>query len=283
MPVVSITRRKLAGVFAGIAATRLLRGDPPTLTVSGVDHLKLRVAVSGASAMFYYGLFGGEILFVRNTTFPGEPLVDEFFFRIGSPAVPYLILSQVTARELPGLDHLSILTGDFAALRPTLERNAITLIKPNQGFWFRDADGTLIELMAKPTWAGTAPRDPLALPADLRSRRPAFEPVALKKINLRALNVDRSAEFYNPLFGGENHPPPAAGRRAFTYGASVLEFVPLGGAQTPGLDRLVIAVRNLKPQQARRILQERGIHPHGSRHEVLFRDPDGNELELVAS
>jgi hypothetical protein len=60
-----------------------------------------------------------------------------------------------------------------------------------------------------------------------------------------------------------------------------LELRPIAGGQTPGLDRLIIALRNLRLKQARRILQERGIQPYGSKHEVLFRDPDGNEMELA--
>jgi hypothetical protein len=80
------------------------------------------------------------------------------------------------------------------------------------------------------------------------------------------------------LFGREN----VAGGKSFTYGGAVLQLNAVAGAQTPGLDRLVIAVRNCRPKQARRILEQRGIQPSGSRHEVLLRDPDGNELELVA-
>ena len=275
------TRRQLAKVFVGIAATGTLRGDEPMLSVSGVDHLKLRVASAGASAMFYYDLFGGDIVSVRNSTLPDSPRVDEFFLKIGVTPFPYLMLSQITPGELPGLDHLAVLADNPVAMRPVLERNGISLINPAHGLRVRDADGTLIELVARPTWGGTAQSIRLALPTNLRGVRPAFEPVAVKRLCLRTVDVDRSAHFYSQLFGRQGAQSLAAGGTAFTYGATVLELRPIAGGQPPGLDRLIIAVRNLRLKQARRILQQRGIQPYGSKHEVLFRDPDGNEMELA--
>jgi catechol 2,3-dioxygenase-like lactoylglutathione lyase family enzyme len=270
------TRREL-GFLAGLAAVRTLRGDEPALSVSGVDPLKVRVASAGASAMFYYGLFGGDIVPLSNSTFPDSPQADEFFLKIGAPPFPYLILSRIGSGESTGLDHFSLLAGDLLAARSTLARNGISLINPGQGLWFRDNGGTLIELMTGSTWGLQAQSMRLPVPSNLRSLRPAFETAALTRIHLRAL--ESSASFYGQLFGRKK----AAGDRSFTCGATVLRLSPATEAQTPGLDRLVIAVRNFKPHQARRILQQRGIQLSGSRHEVLFRDPDGNELELVAA
>ena len=56
------TRRELVSTFAGLAATVALRADDAKALVSGVDHLKLRVANSGASMIFYYGLSVGRSL-----------------------------------------------------------------------------------------------------------------------------------------------------------------------------------------------------------------------------
>jgi catechol 2,3-dioxygenase-like lactoylglutathione lyase family enzyme len=270
-----LTRREL--VLAGLAAARTLRGAEPVLSVSGVDHLKVRVASAGASAMFYYCLFGGDIFPVNNSTFPGSPKVDECFLKIGVSPFPYLMLSQIRSGESTGLDHLSLLAGDLVAARSTLTRNGISLIDPDQGLWFRDNGGTLIELMAASTWGLQAREMRLPVPSNLQSLRPAFETGALTRIHLRVL--DSSASFYSQLFGREK----AAGGRSFTCGATELRLSTVTGAQAPGLDRLVIAVRHFKPEQARRILKQRGIQPAGSQREVLFRDPDGNELELVAA
>jgi hypothetical protein len=140
-----LTRREL--VLAGLAAARTLHSDEPVLSVSGVDHLKVRVASAGASAMFYHGLFGGDILPVSNSTFPDSPKVDEFFLKIGVPPFPYLMVSQIRGGESAGLDHLSLLVGDLVVARSTLARNGISLINPDQGLWFRDNGGTLLELM----------------------------------------------------------------------------------------------------------------------------------------
>lgn len=270
------TRRELVGCLTGVAAVRALRSGEPILSVSGVDHLKIRVASAGASAMFYYGLFGGDLVPVRNSTFPGSPQVDEFFLKIGASPFPYLMLSQVSGGESPGLDHLSVLAGDLVAARSMLARNGIPVINPTQGLWFRDPGATLIELMAAPTWGLQAQSMRLPIPSNLQALRPAFEAAALTGIRLRALDVGQSSSFYGQLFGREK----AAGGKSFVYGATVLQLAP--AAVAPGLDRLVVAVRNFKPRLARRVLEQRGIEPHGSRNEVLFRDPDGNELELAA-
>jgi catechol 2,3-dioxygenase-like lactoylglutathione lyase family enzyme len=270
-----LTRREL--VLAGLTAARTLRSEEPLLSVSGVDHLKVRVASAGASAMFYYGLFGGDILPVSNSTFPDSPNVDEFFLKIGVPPFPYLMLSQIRGGESTGLDHLSLLASDLVAARSTLARNGISLVNPDKGLWFRDNGGTLIELMAGSTWGLQAQAMRLPVPSNLRSLQPAFETAALTRIHLRAL--DSSVSFYSQLFGREK----AGGGMSFTCGATLLRLSPVTGAEAPGLDRLVIAVRHFKPEQARRILKQRGIQPSGTQHEVLFRDPDGNELELVAA
>ena len=253
------------------------------LAVSGIDHLKVRVASAGASAMFYYDLLGGDIVSVRNSTLPDSPRVDEFFLKIGVSPFPYLMLSQIHTGESPGLDHLAVLAGNPLAIRPILEHNRVSLINPDQGLSVRDADGTLIELMERPTWGGTAQSIRLALPSNLRSFRPAFEPVALTRLCLSTPDVDRSADFYTRLFARQSAIPLAAGGRAFAYGSTVLELTPAVEGETPVLNRLVIAVRNFKLNQARQILRRRGIQPYGSNREVLFRDPDGNELQLMAS
>jgi catechol 2,3-dioxygenase-like lactoylglutathione lyase family enzyme len=276
------TRRDLAKGLVGIAAVRSLCGDRPMLTVSGVDHLKMRVANSGASAIFYYDVFGGEIVSVRNSTLPGSPLTNEFFLKIGVPRFPYLMLAQIRDGETPGLDHFSVLIGDPAAVHPAMVRNGVSLIHPDQGLWFRDVDGTLIEVMASPTWGGAAESIRLALPANLQKLRPAFEPLAVTRLCLRSLDVARSVHFYGQIFTQQNAKPMATGAQAFSCGGTILELKPIGGAQTTGLDRVVIAVRQFRVKEARHILQQRGIQPYGSKHEVLFRDPDGNELELVA-
>jgi hypothetical protein len=253
-------------------------GDEPILSVSGVDHIKVRVANAGASAMFYYGLFGGDIVPVRNSTFPNSSPVDEVFLKIGAHPFPYLMLSGIREGESPALDHLSVLAGNSVAARAVLARNGIPLIDPGQGLWFRDTDGTLIELMAAPTWGLQAQSIRLPVPSNLPSLRPAFETAALTRIHLRVSDIGRAISFYSQLFGRDE----ATGERQFACGPTVLQLNPSAEAKVPGLDRLVISIRDFRPGQERRILEQRGIKSIGSQHNVLLRDPDGNELELVA-
>jgi catechol 2,3-dioxygenase-like lactoylglutathione lyase family enzyme len=264
-----MTRRNFAKALAGLAASRALHADWPLVAVSGVDHLKLRVASSGASAMFYYGLFGAELLPLRNSTFPDSTLVEEFFLKIGASPLPFLMLSQIRPAESPGLDHVSLLAADFEAARSTLARNRVPLVDPDHGLWIRDADGTLIEFMPRPMWGIQSESLRLPLPANLRSLRPAFEHASLVGIHLGVRDVEQSAAFYRRLFGP-----------SLTYGQTAVKLAP---SKTPGLRRLAVALPKLDRKRARRILERRGIQTYGSPRELLFRDPDGNEVELANS
>jgi catechol 2,3-dioxygenase-like lactoylglutathione lyase family enzyme len=270
-----LARRQFATIWGGAAAARVLRAEP-VLTVAGIDHLKLRVANSGASTLFLDGLFGGQVVSLRNATFPDSPPRDEFLLHLGAQPGPYLMLATVRSGEQPGLDHLSLLAGPIAAARASLERAGVSLMKPDQhGAWFHDPDGGLIELIYPPPRTTSLGPDPrLPIPAHLRDLRPAFEPAAITRVRLGSPNLATAAEFYSRVVAASTivFPP------TFPCGATALEL--RNGA--PGLDRLVIGIQGFTPETARRILTDRGITPYGAPHEVLFRDPDGNELQLVA-
>jgi hypothetical protein len=118
---------------------------------------------------------------------------------------------------------------------------------------------------------------------NFRGVRPAFEAAAVAGIGLRSIDVARSIGFFHENFGLVSVRAPKVGARAVGCGRTIVEVRPIRGTETSGLDRIVIAIRGVTSKQARRILEARGIHPHGSSHEILFRDPDGNEIGLIAS
>ena len=275
-----LTRRELAKALVGVTATAALRAEDPKPAASGVDHVKLRVANSGASAMFYYSLFGGEIVSVRNSTLPDSPLVTEFFLKIGGLHFPYLVFAQVRAGELPGLDHISFLVDDPGAVRATLVRQGVTLIPP--GDWFHDADGNLMELMRGPSFGIQNQNMRVALPANLGGIRPAFNGALLNRFCLRSGDAPRSAAFFRSIFNPPVVHPVAPGAQAIRCGQTALEIRPIAVTARPGLDRIVIAVSGIGLKQARRLLEQRGVQSYGAREEVFFRDPDGNELQLIA-
>jgi hypothetical protein len=278
-----LTRRKLMHAVASIGCVNRLSADGPKPLVTGIDHIKIRVANSGASAIFYYHLFGGEIIAVRNSTFPGTPEVDEFFLKVGAPQFPYIVFAQVRAEDLLGLDHISLLADNPAAIRSRLNRHGVALVRPDQGLWFRDADGRLVELMLRPTFGIQAPGIRVKLPMNFGGVRPAFEATAVAGFGLRSVDVARSIGFFHETFDLASVKALTVGAQAVGCGRTIVEVRPTSGTETSGLDRIAIVIRGVTLKQARRTLQERGIHPHGSSHEILFRDPDGNEVGLIAS
>lgn len=277
-----LTRRDLVHVLGSIGFVNCLSASEPKPIVTGIDHIKIQVANSGASAIFYNHLFGGEIIAVRNSTFPGTPEVDEFFLKIGAPQFPYVVFAQLGADVLRGVDHISLLVNDPAAIRSRLAGNGVALIRPDQGLWLRDPDGRLVELMPRPTFGLQAPGIRIALPINFRGVRPAFEATSVAAISLRSVDVTRSVRFFCENFDLASAKALTVGAEAMGCGRTIVEVRPISGTETSGLSRITIAIRGVILKQARRILEERGIHPQGSSHEIVFRDLDGNEVGLIA-
>jgi hypothetical protein len=113
--------------------------------------------------------------------------------------------------------------------------------------------------MDRPTWRNIAPIAKRTLPSNLDGIRPVFEAVEMKSVALGTADPTKAGAFYRTVFGG-------VPRLEFRQGAA-------------GLARVEMAI---KRADARRLLDGRGIRAYGSANEVLFRDPDGNEIALSA-
>jgi len=164
------------------------------------------------------------------------------------------MFAQLRDQETPGLDHIAMLA-DPGAAREAAVRAGARLVDPDgYGLRVNDVDGVMIEVMGQRTWRSL----PSTLPSNWEGVRPAFEAVEVKSVALGAADVGRAQSFYRTVFGG----------------APRLQFQP-GKA---GLARIEIAIRRI---DARRVLDARGIRAYGSGNDVLFRDPDGNEIGLV--
>jgi hypothetical protein len=239
--------------FIALAAQGVLTAaQGPALEL---EHIKLRVVNSGVSALFYRSLFGGDVRSLRNSTLSSQTRVDEFFLRVGAAEYPYLMFTQLRDGETPGLDHISMLC-DIAAARESAVRAGAVLVEPNgYGLRVQDVDGTMVEVMGAPSWRNTG----LTLPSNLQGIRPAFEAVALKSVSLGTSDAAKAGAFYRTVFGG-------APRLQFRPGAA-------------GLARIEIAIRRV---DARKVLDGRGIRAYGSGGEILFKDPDGNEIAVTA-
>jgi hypothetical protein len=224
-----------------------------------LEHIKIRVVSSSASAVFYHSLFGGELRMVRNSTLASQTRVEELYVKLGAADFPYLMFAQLREGESPGLDHIAIL-GNTIEAREAAARAGASVVDPNgPGFRVKDVDGTLIEVLDQPTWPYSALAVRLPLPSNLKGVRPAFEPIGMKSVSLGTSDATKAASFYRTIFGG-------APRLQFRPGASRLA-------------RIEIAIR---PGDARKTLDGRGIRAYGSRDEVLFRDLDGNEIALFS-
>jgi len=242
--------------FLAIAAQGVLMAAETPLPQ--LEHIKLRVVNSGVSALFYHSLFGGELRLLHNSTLASQTRVDEVFLKVGAATFPYLMFASLRDGETPGLDHIAILA-DPAAAREAAVRAGGRLVDPDgYGLRVNDVDGTMIEVMNQPTWRSIPPIVGRTEPSNWKGIRPAFEPVEVRSVSLGTNDAAKAASFYRTIFGG-------APRLQFRSGPG-------------GLARLEIAIR---PADARKILEGRGIPTYGSDNEILFKDPDGNEIGVV--
>ena len=101
-----IPRREFIGLvgavvapFLGEATTVLAQTSAPIFSGVDLNHINIRVSNCGRSALFYQGLFGGDMTYVHSVTpNPSTPSVESWYVLIGShflsitPVFPHLKL-----------------------------------------------------------------------------------------------------------------------------------------------------------------------------------------------
>ncbi len=238
----------------------------------GLNHIKLRVKDLDVSVAFYYRLFGGPMAETTGGSYLTPPDLRTVFARIGSGKT-YLVLSPPDATVPAGLEHI-------AMDRPGLlvaDAHWIPHAFPLDPGYVRDPDGHLVEFVTSGFWQSAGARQSPTLPASVTAERPVFEPVTIRRIELRSANVTRSVEFYRLFTMGPADPLPHGGRR-FDFEGTALDVLP--GRQR-GLGGFAVTVRRYDEAETRRRLHHLGI-PAERQNVLTVRDPDGNRIEIAA-
>lgn len=279
-----LRRRDLLALAGALALPARAQQPAPLFTVAALDHINIRASNPTKSAHFYQSLFGGELLWVANIPpNPTSPAAESWYLMLGlhflsiSPTFPNLNLG-------PGLDHISPALHDYqpAAATAKLKERGME-VQSGGGVWIHDPDGFLYQL--RDDRKGGPARPPgQAKPKAGDTQAPAsapFTPVGIGELRLRVSDMNKSAAFYEGVFGVAAGKPDAHGLRRFRFGDSGLALTSAQSSGAGTLERMAIAVKGFSAGSARRTLRGRHIDLVGSDGEVIVADPDGIRVQLT--
>jgi catechol 2,3-dioxygenase-like lactoylglutathione lyase family enzyme len=235
-----------------------------------LDHVALAVPDAARSVAFYSRIFGHDVL-KANT---GE----RRYFKIGSAYIA--MAPPASGQPSRRVDHIcaGIPGFDSAAVKSYLDQHHIPSRESAVGRYVSDPDGIQIQLWAAPSWTEVSRA---ASPEGARSQESVFRPLGLDHILLRVSDLEKSAAFYQELFGpvaqrGANPP-----RIWFQVGEGRLGLAPVGAG--PGVDHFCVAVEKFDRATAGKKLEERGATLQAGESDAapLFRDPDGIVVQVT--
>ena len=268
-----INRREAFGVLgAGAAAGITLSGADQTLHFTALDHVEISEPDSARSAAFYARVFGYPT-WKNNQT-------QRRYVMLG-PC--YIAIEQ--GREPFGVDHFSagIEGFDIAGLHAYLEQRGIAYRDYPSGrdLNITDPDGIKIQLSADNTWSqlkgATASPEP-----GKEDGKAIFEPLGLDHILLNVSDPERSAAFYQKIFG------PVTQRNNnriwFQAGKSRIGLLQASAGQRPGVNHFCVLAAAFDYTAATKKLEE--VKAKVETPEVAgapeFRDLDGLLIQVMA-
>jgi catechol 2,3-dioxygenase-like lactoylglutathione lyase family enzyme len=187
-----ISRREAFHVLgAGAIASAAAAATGDALHFSALDHVEISEPDAAKSAAFYARIFGGPIW--RNNKTPRR------YVRLG-PC--YIAIEQ--GREPFGVDHFSAGIEGFqiASIHSYLDQRGIAYKDYPSGrdLNVTDPDGIHLQLSEYITWTqlekGTASPEP-----GQQDTQPVFQPAGLDHILLNVTDPEKSAAFYEKIFG----------------------------------------------------------------------------------
>jgi catechol 2,3-dioxygenase-like lactoylglutathione lyase family enzyme len=260
-----------AGAFvaSGLTAAR----SDGALQFAALDHLEVNGVDAAKSAAFYARIFGGPIW--KNNKTPRR------YVKFG-PC--YIAIEQ--GREPLGVDHFSAGIEGFqiAEIHAYLEKRGIAYKDYPSGkdLNVTDPDGIHLQLSAYTTWSqmeGTT-----ASPESGQAfGQPIFQPTGLDHILLNVSEPEKSAAFYEKIFG-----PPIQrlnNRIWFQVGKSRVGLLQVPAGQRPGVKHFCVAAASFDYIAALKKLTE--ISVRAETPDVVgtaeFRDLNGLLLQVTTT
>jgi catechol 2,3-dioxygenase-like lactoylglutathione lyase family enzyme len=266
-----INRREAMRVLgAGAMAAAAMAADSP-LQFTALDHVEISEPDSAKSAAFYARAFGGPI-WKNNKT-------QRRYVKLG-PC--YIAIEQ--GREPFGVDHFSAGIEGFqiANIHSYLERRGIAYKDYPSGkdLNVTDPDGIHLQLSADNTWGPLAVNTASPEP-DTFNGQAVFQPTGLDHILLNVSDPEKSAAFYEKIFGAvaqRNN-----NRIWFQAGRSRIGLLQAPAGQRPGVNHYCVAAATFDYDSVTKKLAELGarIEKPDAANAPEFRDLDGLHVQVM--
>src|SRR5438552_4960242 len=230
----------------GAFAMKSAAGAPGSmLRFSGLDHLAIAAADTEKSTAFYSRIFGHDIL--KDSRSPRR------YFKIGNGYIA--IAPPAQGQAASRVDHFcaGIVGFSQAGTKSYLDERGISSRETNVGRYVADPDGIQVQLWTENSWKALSNASPE--PAG-GAEAAVFRPLGLDHILLRVSDMEKSAAFYQKVFGVEPQRTASPVRIWFQIGNGRLGLSPVGAG--PGVDHFCLAVASHDRGQAAKMLQDCG-------------------------
>jgi catechol 2,3-dioxygenase-like lactoylglutathione lyase family enzyme len=188
---VRLTRRDLLSVMAGAAAARrLTAANDQSLRFPGIDHVAIAVPDVDKSLGFYTRVFGRDVLKDKRTT--------RRYLKLGPCYVA--IANPAQGQPSGRIDHIcpGIAPYDSAAVKSFLEQRGLSPRESAVGWFVADPDGIQIQLWSEDSWSKLSNASPEKISG---AEPPLFRPTGLDHILLQVADPEKSAAYYEKIFG----------------------------------------------------------------------------------
>jgi catechol 2,3-dioxygenase-like lactoylglutathione lyase family enzyme len=273
-----ISRRDAMRMLGGgaLAARAITAASDTPLHFTALDHVEISVPDAAKSAAFYARAFGGPIW--KNNKTPRR------YVRLG-PC--YIAIEQ--GREPLGVDHFSAGIEGFqiAEIHAYLEQRGIAYKDYPSGkdLNVTDPDGIHVQLSADNTWSqlatNTASPEPALPGSGPAEGQPIFRPTGLDHILLNVSDPERSAAFYEKIFGPVTQRDN--NRIWFQAGRSRVGLLQAPAGQRPGVNHFCVAAAPFDYSAATKRLEESNAHLEKPEFAGApeFRDLDGLLVQVM--
>lgn len=265
-------RREILTMLGAFGVTSAIGAPDPSLRFSGLDHLAIAAADTEKSVAFYSRIFGHDVLKDRSS--------PRRYFNTGNGYIA--IAPPAEGQAAKRVDHIcaGIVGFSQAGTKSYLDERGISSRETRVGSYVTDPDGIQIQLWAENSWKELSRN---ASPeAGAGGEAAVFRPLGLDHILLRVSDTEKSAAFYQKVFGVSPQRTANPPRIWFQIGSGRLGLSPVGAG--PGVDHYCLAVATFDRGAVAKMLQERGatIEPGESPGSTMFRDLDGILVQVSA-
>src|ERR1700681_4297665 len=186
-----LNRRETLTILGAFVVKSAVGAPDSALRFSGLDHLAIAAADTEKSVAFYSRIFGHDVL--KDSRSPRR------YFKIGDGYIAIAPPAQGQAARR--VDHICAGIAGFsqAGAKSYLDERGISSRETRVGRYVTDPDGIQVQLWTENSWkelsSNASPEAPAVAEAAV------FRPLGLDHILLRVSDMEKSAAFYEKVFG----------------------------------------------------------------------------------